>query len=98
LGDKAFSRERVEIFGDSAACVIDNFKTLTYSRNGKRQSLGNPLLAGVDRGHRAEMQALVTALTTGKAFPVSFVTYANTTRATFAALESVRSGNSQLLA
>jgi predicted dehydrogenase len=90
-GDKAFSRERVEIFGNGAACVIDNFKTLSFSRGGKQQRVGN-LLSGVDRGHRAEMQTLIEALQKGRPFPVSFRDYVRTTRATFAAMESLKTG------
>lgn len=96
-GDKAFSRERVEIFGDGAACVIDNFKTLTYSRKGKRRRMGH-FLTSVDRGHRAEMQTLIDNLATGKLLPVSFEDYAATTQATFAAMEVLRTGLPQEIA
>ena len=35
-GDKSFPRERVEIFGGGAVCVIDNYKSLTFT-SGIRQ-------------------------------------------------------------
>lgn len=91
LGDKAFERERVEVFGGGAACVIENFRTLTWSSAGRHKQVGS-ILSGVDRGHRAEMEALITALRTGQPFPVTFESYISTTRATFAAIESLRTG------
>ena len=89
-GDKAFSRERVEVFGGGAACVIDNFRTMEWTRGGRRVRRGGRL-SGVDRGYRAEMETLVRCLERGSPFPVRFEEYAATTRATFAALESLRS-------
>jgi polar amino acid transport system substrate-binding protein len=91
LGDKAYERERVEIFGGGAVCVIENFKTATWSQGGRRKRLGH-LLNGVDRGHRAEMHALIMALRRGRPFPVPFTSYVATTRTTFAAIESLRTG------
>lgn len=91
LGDKAYERERVEIFGGESVCVIKNFKTASWSQGGRRKTTGNPL-SGVDRGHRAEMEALILALREGQPFPVPFESYVATTRATFAAVESLRTG------
>lgn len=90
-GDKGFSRERVEVFGGGAVCVIDNFRTMEWSQNGRRRRLGNPL-TGVDRGYRGEMKALAECLREGRPFPVPFAEYAATTRATFAALQSLGEG------
>jgi len=89
LGDKAYQRERVEVFGGGAACAIENFKTAAWSQGGRRQRLGN-WVSGVDRGHHAEMQALIEAIRSGEPFPVPFESYVATTRATFAAMESLR--------
>lgn len=89
LGDKAYERERVEVFGGGAVGAIHNFRSATWSQAGGRQRLGGPL-SGVDRGHRAELQALIAALRRGEPFPVPFESYVATTRATFAALESLR--------
>lgn len=88
-GDKAFSRERVEVFGGGAACVIENFKTMEWSQDGRRRRSGHGLSA-VDRGHRAEMHVLIDRLRRGEPMPVPFEEYVATTRATFAALESLR--------
>ncbi len=91
LGDKAYPRERVEVMGGGAVCVIENFKTAVWSQAGRRKKWGNAL-SGVDRGHRAEMQALVAAVRHGRPFSVPFESYVATTQATFAAVESLRTG------
>jgi predicted dehydrogenase len=90
-GDKAFSRERVEAFGGGAACVIDNFRTMTFSRAGRATTSGH-ILSAVDRGYKVEMRAMLDSLRRGEPFPVRFEEYVATTRATFAALESLRTG------
>ena len=92
MGDKAYGKERVEIYGGGTVCVIDNFKKLTWTGQGKRKEKGR-FLQGADRGHRAEMNLLVSALQSGQGAPVSFQSYVATTRATFGAMESLRTGN-----
>jgi predicted dehydrogenase/threonine dehydrogenase-like Zn-dependent dehydrogenase len=91
LGDKSFEREKVEIFGGGAACVIENFKSMRWSHGGKKKRIGG-VFSGVDRGHRDEMRTIVDCLRQGKLFPVSFESYVATTRTTFAAVESLRTG------
>jgi predicted dehydrogenase/threonine dehydrogenase-like Zn-dependent dehydrogenase len=90
-GDKAFERERVEIFGGGAVCVIENFSRLTWSQHGRKKRLGH-LFSRVDRGYQAEIEALVNALQKGNSMPVPFEEYVDTTQTTFAAMESLRSG------
>jgi len=92
MGDKAYGKERVEIFGGGTVCVIDNFRKMTWSHLGKRKQKGH-FFRGADRGHRAEMNALLSALQSGQGSPVSFQSYVATTRATFAVMESLRTGN-----
>lgn len=88
-GDKAFPRERVELFGGGIAAVIDNFRSAIFSRGGKRRVLRR---FNVDRGHEAELTAFFEAVRTGAALPVSFESSVVTTLATFAIEESLRAG------
>jgi predicted dehydrogenase/threonine dehydrogenase-like Zn-dependent dehydrogenase len=92
MGDKAYGKERVEIFGGGTVCVIDNFRKMTWSHLGKHKQKGH-FLRGADRGHRAEMNVLISALQSGQGSPVSFQSYVATTRATFAVMESLRTGS-----
>lgn len=88
-GTKSHPRERVEVVGGGAVGVIDNFRKATFRRGSKRRTEHSWLAS--DRGHSAAINAFIRAIRTGYP-PVSFDTYRQTTLATFAALDSARSG------
>jgi predicted dehydrogenase len=88
-GDKRYPRERVEVFGGGAVGVIENFKAATFIRGGRKKRVRNWL--SVDRGHRGEVEALLSAIRTGGPAPVPFEEYVYTTLATFAIEKSLRS-------
>ena len=90
-GDKRYTRERVELFGGGAVGVIENFKTTTLTRGGRKQRIRSWLT--VDRGYRAEMEALLDAIRNDGPPPVAFEEYVYTTLATFAIEESLQSGH-----
>ncbi|MBI2873260.1 MAG: bi-domain-containing oxidoreductase [Chloroflexi bacterium] len=89
MGDRAFPRERVEVFWESAVCAIDNFKSLTLVRSGKRSQMRR---WNVDRGHRAELEAFFQMVRSGGPEPVPFEQYVKTTLTTFAIVESLKRG------
>jgi polar amino acid transport system substrate-binding protein len=89
-GDKRYPRERVEVFGGGAVGVIENFKAATFIRGGRKKRIRNWL--SVDRGHRGEVEALLSAIRNGGPAPVDFEEYVYTTLATFAVEESLRKG------
>ncbi len=91
-GDKRYPRERVEVFGGGAVGVIENFKAATFTRGGRTKRIRNWL--SVDRGHRGEVEALLSAIRNGGPAPVDFEEYVYTTLATFAMEESLRKGQS----
>jgi len=86
-GDKAFPRERIEVIGGGAACVIDDFRSLVSSRSGKRKSTRR---RGVDRGHRAELTAFFDSVRDGGGPPAPIEQTVSTMLATFAIEESLR--------
>ena len=88
-GDRAFPRERVELFWDESVCVIDNFRAMQFTRKGKRSNMKR---WNVDRGHRGELRAFFDSLKRGNPPPVPFNDYVYTTLTTFAILESIRQG------
>jgi predicted dehydrogenase len=88
VGDPSFPKERVEVVGDGAVAILEDFKALEYSK-GKRTRQSSMLQ---DKGHHAEVVAFVEALRHGGAPPISYESLAATTRATFAALESLATG------
>jgi hypothetical protein len=88
LGHKGFERERVEVFRGDSVGVIENFRKASVSspRGGRvRRALNT------DRGHRAEIQTFLQAVRGEVVGVPSLDEYVNTTLATFAIEESIRS-------
>ncbi|NQT71168.1 MAG: Gfo/Idh/MocA family oxidoreductase [Chloroflexi bacterium] len=88
-GDKSFPRERVEIFGGGAVCVIDNYKSLTFTSGSKRKKMHK---FNKDSGHKSEFASFFSAIEKGKPMPVDFKEYIYTTLATLCIEESLLKG------
>ena len=88
MSDRAFPRERVEIFWDGAVCAIDNFKQMSIVKGGKTERMKR---WNLDRGHKAELEAFF-GMVRGDVLPVPMADYASTTMTTFAIVESLKSG------
>jgi predicted dehydrogenase len=89
-GDKAFSKERVEIFCGGRVAVLDDFRRLELVRDGKRQVIRSRFRQ--DKGHQAEWESFTAAITTGDAPPIPYNHLFGVTEATFAAIDSLRRG------
>ncbi len=85
-GANALEKEYVEVFGESKTARMWNFKKLESAVGRKKSSTS---FSG-DKGHAGEMKALLDGFESGTGSPVSIESLAATSRATFAALESVR--------
>ena len=94
-GDRAFSKERVEVFGGGAVAVLDDFRRLELVRNG-RKSLSRSWLKQ-DKGHAAEWKAFCESIETGRPAPISFEEIVASTRATIRIVESQRSGREEMV-
>lgn len=88
-GDPSLGKERIEVLGDGASAVLDDFRHLELRRGGKR-STSRTLLQ--DKGHRAGLEAFLDAARGGAQGPFTLAELAATSRVTFAALESLRTG------
>jgi predicted dehydrogenase len=86
-GSKAFPKERLEVFCAGRVLQLDNFRKLKgFGWPGfKKMNLRSQ-----DKGHRAEMQALVEAVKQGKPSPIPFEEIVEVTRASF---DVVTAGN-----
>ena len=67
-GDRAVAKEYFEVFCGGSVARMDDFKTLSLSRNGKTETLKG----GRDKGHRREMELTVEAMKQGKRGSYSF--------------------------
>ncbi|HEX8719261.1 MAG TPA: Gfo/Idh/MocA family oxidoreductase, partial [Pyrinomonadaceae bacterium] len=88
-GDRALPKERVEIFGAGRAFVIEDYRA-SAAYAGGRETRGR--LRAQDKGVREEVRALCAALREGGPAPIPLGELANTTRATFRILDSLRTG------
>lgn len=88
-GDRAFPKERLEVFGGGAVAVLEDFRWLTLSRGGKRRSW-KPKRQ--EKGFDEELSAFLAALRGGGEPPIPIASLAATTRATFAVEASLRMG------
>lgn len=93
LGDTTLPKERCEICGENSTVVMDNFCMTICS--GK---LGNRKLKGKQQKGFAEEVAAAVRAVAGKAeMPIPFAEIENVTRATFAVLKAVKSGENIVL-
>jgi predicted dehydrogenase/threonine dehydrogenase-like Zn-dependent dehydrogenase len=87
-GDKAFPKERVEVFTDGKAAVLDDFRSLETVSKGRRQTQRSRLRQ--DKGHQAEWEAFSQAVQTGGPPPIPYDQLFGVTRAAIASVEAVR--------
>ena len=90
-GDRSLPKEQLEVLGGGQAAVLDDFRVLRLHARGRTTRVGG-LVASQDKGHAAELRAFVEAVRTGRPAPVDPLDAAHVTRATFAAVESARTG------
>jgi len=89
-GDRGLGKERIEMLGDGKVAVLDDYRALTLMHNGKRITRREWLRP--DKGHRAEWLALADAVQHGKPTPITIAEIEAVHLATFAVLDSLRSG------
>jgi predicted dehydrogenase len=95
-GDKAFGKERVEVFCAGRVAVLDDFRSLEMVHNGTREIIRSRLRQ--DKGHRAAWQAFAAAIEAGGPPPIPYEHLFGVTEATFAAVESLRNHTSVQIA
>lgn len=88
-GDKAFPKERIEVFGGGRVAVIDDYRSVTTCCHGKTRV---QKLKGQDKGHVAEITAFASALTNGSPAPISWIDLRSATLASILAVRSLREG------
>jgi predicted dehydrogenase/threonine dehydrogenase-like Zn-dependent dehydrogenase len=87
-GDKSFPKERVEVFSGGRVAVLDDYRSLELVANGRRRVERSRLRQ--DKGHQAEWQAFALAIQAGGPPPIAYDQLFGVMRATFAAVEALR--------
>ena len=88
-GDRAFPKERAEVFGGGQTAVIEDFREVITVAKGKTQRRKS---AAQDKGHRAELRAFADALLKGTAAPISWAELKAVSAAAILAVQSLREG------
>jgi polar amino acid transport system substrate-binding protein len=86
-GDKTVAKERVEVFCGGTVAVLDDFRRLEITANGKRQVSGSPL--GQDKGHQAAWANFLACVRRGGPPPIPYEQLIAVTRASFEAVEKL---------
>lgn len=88
-GDKAVSKERIEIYGGGKTFVIDDFRQASVFAKGREivKKLGKQ-----DKGQAEEIRVVCAVAMGAQNAPIALEDLAATTRATFKIRESLRSG------
>jgi predicted dehydrogenase len=87
-GSKAYSKERVEVYSQDRTLVMDNYRiTAGYGFKGFSH-----LKTKLDKGHNAQFALLNQKVKEGGASLIPFDELMNTTKASFAAIESLKEG------
>jgi len=85
-GDKSFAKERLEVFCGGGIAVLDDYASLATVKDGQKKTQR----MAQDKGWREEIAAFARAIQTGGQPPIPYVDLFGVTRASFAALESLR--------
>jgi predicted dehydrogenase len=87
-GSKSYSKERVEVYSQERTMVMDNWRKLRfYGFKGARNSSITQ-----DKGHFNQFKKLINQHKIGGEPIISFNSIVNTTRASFAAITSLKEG------
>ncbi len=85
-GSKAYSKERVEVFSQERTLVMDNFRiTEGFGTKGFSK-----LKTTMDKGHKNQFESLIKRIKEGGKPLIPFDEIINTTKASFAAIESLK--------
>ena len=87
-GDPALPKERVEVFCQGAAAVLDDFRRVDLYRGGRKRVKKS----AQDKGHQAELQAFVQAALTGGSSPIPCDELFRSTLVTLKVVESLNLG------
>jgi predicted dehydrogenase/threonine dehydrogenase-like Zn-dependent dehydrogenase len=88
-GSKSYSKERVEVYHQERTLVMDNWRKL----NAYGFKNFNSSSSSQDKGHQNQFELLVNSVVNGGDSIISFDQIINTTKASFGAIESLKTGS-----
>jgi predicted dehydrogenase/threonine dehydrogenase-like Zn-dependent dehydrogenase len=91
-GDKSFPKERIEVFCGSKIAVLDDFRALEIVHDGRRKAVKG----AQDKGWKDEWVAFAKAIREGGEPPIPYEQLVGVTKASFAAVESLRKNGEKI--
>lgn len=85
-GSKAYSKERLELYSQERTLVLDNFQSL----KGYGFKNFSSLKTSLNKGHKKQFELLIERIRNGGEALIPFDEIINTTKASFAAIESIK--------
>lgn len=87
-GSKSYAKERLEVFSQEKTLIMDNFiKTTGYGTKGFSK-----LKTKLDKGHRAQFGLILEKIKQGDVALIPYEELINVTKASFAAIQSLKEG------
>ena len=87
-GSKSYAKERLEVFSNEKTLIMDNFiKTTGYGTKGFSK-----LKTKLDKGHKAQFSSIIEKLKQGDVSLIPYKELINVTKASFAAIQSLKDG------
>lgn len=90
-GDRSVPKEWIEISTDGVTYQIDDFRTGSVFRQGRRIKMGSGMKQ--DKGYQGEIISFLDSIRRGASAPIPAEDIFHGMRVTFAVLESLRTGN-----
>lgn len=90
-GNKNYAKERIEVFSNGRIAVLNDFRSLELVTETSRKTTRS--LLKQDKGHTDSWKAFLAAVKAGGPSPIPYNELLSTTRASFAAVEALRTGN-----
>jgi predicted dehydrogenase len=89
-GSKAYSKERFEVYSQDRTIILDNFiKTNAFGFKGFKG-----LKTKLDKGHKQQFKSIIENIQSGKGINlIPWEELLNTARASFACIDSLKSGS-----
>ena len=95
VGDKAASKERLEVYGGGTVVILDDFRVLEIVKNGRRS---RQKAMNQEKGQARQIAATVAAFRERGEAPIPFEELVDVMRVVFAARKSMTSGKAVELA
>lgn len=86
-GDKSVPKERLEVFCEGMVAVLDDYVSLTVTKDGRKKEER----MAQDKGWRNEMVEFAKTIQSGGEAPIPYEQLIGVSKASFAAMESLRS-------